>query len=490
VLLAFSFFGGVGVAQEGASFQTEDGGFIDADLYGRGPHGIVLAHGYRFDKRSWENQAETLSEAGFRVLAFDFRGYGKSEGPGQAQPLSAPLHLDVLAAVRYLRSIGASEISVIGASMGAEAAARASAEATTGEIDRLVLLAGGVSASSARLQGAKLFVVSEGDKDPSGSLLVTRIKESYRQADEPKQLLVLEGSAHAQAIFNTEYGQQLMDQIVLFLSASQGTTDRESLLSAMNTYLDAVSSHRHEIVPLSPNAVIRENTRELSFAESAWRSVSEIVSRQVFADPESGNVVARTGVRLHDGRVAYVSTRLKVVGDLIEEVETSFDDGKNVFASNVITLDPIFTTLVPPEDQMGREQLERIGRSYYQALTDHMPVVTDFDERCDRYHSGQRVTNNAANSVEGSAPRSCVESFAGPWGPALEHRFPVIDPTRGVVVGYTLLVFPNEQRMYVSEVFKILDGRIRLIDNVGVMMTAAETMGFPAPSVGAAGVVP
>src|ERR1051326_7519176 len=84
------------------SFPTQDAGLIVADLYGQGGRGVVLAHGARFDKESWEKQAQVLAQAGFRVLALDFRGYGQSKGPGQEQPFTAPLHLDVLAAVRYL----------------------------------------------------------------------------------------------------------------------------------------------------------------------------------------------------------------------------------------------------------------------------------------------------------------------------------------------------------------------------------------------------
>ncbi len=67
-------------AQSTVSFPTEDGGTIYADVYGKGESGVVLAHGGRFNKESWENQARVLDAAGYRVLAFDFRGYGKSRG--------------------------------------------------------------------------------------------------------------------------------------------------------------------------------------------------------------------------------------------------------------------------------------------------------------------------------------------------------------------------------------------------------------------------
>src|SRR6476660_153877 len=85
------------LAQEHLSIPTSDGGAIAADLYGKGDHGVVLAHGGRFNKESWSKQARELQAAGFRVLAFDFRGYGQSKGPGQKDVFTAPLHLDVLA---------------------------------------------------------------------------------------------------------------------------------------------------------------------------------------------------------------------------------------------------------------------------------------------------------------------------------------------------------------------------------------------------------
>ena len=85
------------------TFPTEDGALIYADVYGAGSRGVVLAHGGRFTKESWEPQAQSLVNAGFFVLAFDFRGFGKSHGPGDSDMFTAPMHLDVLAAVHYLR---------------------------------------------------------------------------------------------------------------------------------------------------------------------------------------------------------------------------------------------------------------------------------------------------------------------------------------------------------------------------------------------------
>jgi dienelactone hydrolase len=206
-------------AQESVSFPTQDGGHVYADAYGNGDRGVVLAHGGRFNKESWKKQAETLAAAGFRVLALDFRGYGKSRGPGQADPLSAPLRFDVLAAVRYLRKTGAKTVSVVGGSMGGGAAADASIAAEPGEINRLVLLAAGASGPPEKLKGRKLFIVSRGDLGPGDRPRLPQIRAQYERAPGPKELVILEGSAHAQFIFQTDQGERLMREILRFLSA-------------------------------------------------------------------------------------------------------------------------------------------------------------------------------------------------------------------------------------------------------------------------------
>jgi dienelactone hydrolase len=209
---------GIGAAQEQVSFATEDGGVVYGDLYGKSERGVVLAHGGRFNKESWAKQARVIASAGFQVLAIDFRGYGRSRGPGQADPLSAPLDRDVLAAVRYLRKAGATTVSVVGASMGGEAAANASIESQPGEIDRVVLLAGWTSREPEKIQGRKLFIVARDDASGDGQPRLPSIRANYERAREPKKLVILNGSAHAQFLFSTDQAERVMREILNFLS--------------------------------------------------------------------------------------------------------------------------------------------------------------------------------------------------------------------------------------------------------------------------------
>jgi esterase/lipase len=206
-------------AQEHLSFAAQDGWIIYADLYPGGERGVVLVHGGRFTKESWEKQARRLVEAGFRVLAIDLRGFGQSKRLSQTAPPDGGQQLDVLAAVRYLRKTGSKTVSVVGGSMGGVAAAEASVECDMGEIDRVVMLASEGVENAERMKGRKLFITSRDDLGPGGKPRLENIREVYKKAPEPKELVILEGSAHAQFIFATDQGDRLMREILRFLSA-------------------------------------------------------------------------------------------------------------------------------------------------------------------------------------------------------------------------------------------------------------------------------
>jgi len=202
-------------APQGVSFPTSDGGVIFADLYGSGDRGVVLAHGMRFDKASWKDQGIQLADAGYLVIAIDFRGYGRSQGGPKSRSPQDEMYLDVLAAAQYLRQCGARAISVIGASMGGGASANALVNAPPGTIDRLVLLAHAPIQNPERLMGPKLFATAKDDP------ITTHVLQQYAKAPEPKQLLTLDGNAHAQFLFTSDQGGRLMKEILRFLGTSE-----------------------------------------------------------------------------------------------------------------------------------------------------------------------------------------------------------------------------------------------------------------------------
>lgn len=208
----------VAAAQTTVSFPTADGGLVYAEIYGESDRAVVLAHGGQFNKESWKKQAEILVAAEFRVLALDLRGYGKSRGPGDSDPMDAPLYQDVLAAVRYLRKMGAKHVSVVGASMGGWAAGDASIASQPGEIDRLVFLGSAPGGPANKLKSPSLFIVARNDASEDGPRL-PGIREQFKKAPKPKKLIILEGSAHAQFLFQTDQADRVMREILRFLSA-------------------------------------------------------------------------------------------------------------------------------------------------------------------------------------------------------------------------------------------------------------------------------
>jgi pimeloyl-ACP methyl ester carboxylesterase len=215
-IMAFTF-AVTATAQQHVSFPTQDGGVVFADVYGNGSRGVVLAHGGQFNKESWAKQAHILADAGFLVVAIDFRGYGQSHGPGQSDIYTAPLYLDVLAAIHYLEGSRARTVSLIGASMGGWAIGRAVLAARPIRIDRLVFLASSPDIPPEKLSGRKLFIVARDDSSGAGPRL-PGIRAYYEKTPEPKQLIVLDGSAHAQFLFQTNQGDRLTQEILRFLT--------------------------------------------------------------------------------------------------------------------------------------------------------------------------------------------------------------------------------------------------------------------------------
>jgi pimeloyl-ACP methyl ester carboxylesterase len=186
---------------------------------GEGAVGVVLAHMLGSSQFSWQPLVEPLVSRDFHVLTFDFRGHGLSGG--DRNPSLAAL--DLRAAVDKLRSLGATKIFVIGASMGGTAAVAVAAEQ---KLEGVVSLSAPLKIDEldaadavGRLDEPSLFIAGEKDGEYTDAA-----KEFASRAPEPKRLQIIIGSgAHGTDLLSdAKTRQRVIDLILDFLIVNRG----------------------------------------------------------------------------------------------------------------------------------------------------------------------------------------------------------------------------------------------------------------------------
>jgi non-heme chloroperoxidase len=97
---------------------------------------VVLIHGYPLDGNSWERQERVLLAAGYRVVRYDRRGFGKSSQP------TIGYDYDTFAADlnTLLEHLGLEDIALVGFSMGTGEVARYLGHYGSGRVQKAVLL--------------------------------------------------------------------------------------------------------------------------------------------------------------------------------------------------------------------------------------------------------------------------------------------------------------------------------------------------------------
>lgn len=197
-------------------FSTEDRVRLSGTLYGAGrPVAVVASHMFPTDQTSWTPLAAPLTDKGYAMLAYDFRGYGFSGGDRNV----ADIDKDLLAAVAFVRSQGAKKVVLVGASMGGTATLKVAAKEQPAAV--LILSAPdsfqGLSVTPEEIKAIsapKLFIGSEGDGATKTTLAM------FEQASQPKEKHVYPGNAHGTFIFSTDQGPDLIGRIVDFIAAN------------------------------------------------------------------------------------------------------------------------------------------------------------------------------------------------------------------------------------------------------------------------------
>jgi alpha-beta hydrolase superfamily lysophospholipase len=213
----------VSLTAESTAFRAADGRLLYGDVYGTGDRGVViLAHGGYSSRASWQPTAEALQAAGFHVVVFESRGAADFAAGKETPCLSDEVcqARDVLAAIRHLRRLGATTVSLVGGSLGGAAIALAAIDSGPLGIDGLVLLAPAAIVAPEKVPGRKLFITARGDANAAG-LRLPGIQAQYARARPPKAFKLVDGSAHGQNILATPLGAEVLQDIIRFLEAEK-----------------------------------------------------------------------------------------------------------------------------------------------------------------------------------------------------------------------------------------------------------------------------
>lgn len=178
-------------------FRAADGTRLVGHRWGKGKTFVVLAHQYGGDLCQWAPYAKRLASLGYSALAFDLRGFGRSQKRyGDAL---IRYDRDVVAAAKLARSLGARRVFLVGASLGANAVVAAGAEIVP-PVDGLVSLSApgtfrlDAVAAAKTLAVPALFAAAELDE---GGTYKSDARAMYDADPAPgKQLVIVPGAGH------------------------------------------------------------------------------------------------------------------------------------------------------------------------------------------------------------------------------------------------------------------------------------------------------
>jgi len=266
-----------------------------------------------------------------------------------------------------------------------------------------------------------------------------------------------------------------------------------ALIDQLSAYLDALSAGDPGRVALAPNLRRTENGAVIGATEGICLRRPRFEGIQSFADPQTGQVVCM-GVAFLDEQPHPFAQRLAVRDGVIYQAESIISsDPKGHFANveQLLKPDIIYSAVVPPHRRVDRDGLRDAADRYWEGLQQSDGLIPRFNYRCDKYDNGAKTTNTLRTllSPDGKV-HTCASALndtraARPL--SRERRYPVLDTELGVAGSFVMVDFhpiadhprPDAGSMYMLGVFKVVDGELRIIDEIREILPLGSSSGWP-----------
>jgi len=241
---------------------------------------------------------------------------------------------------------------------------------------------------------------------------------------------------------------------------TSGDCDRACLIAVMQSYLDALVAKDPSKLKVASTLKYTENGRESKLGETLWKTASSLMpdTRLDFADPQAGQVASHVVVNENGSTPVIYQTRLKVVNHEITEIETMAvrrqGAANGFFNVERMKPEPVFLQPIDPGKRMTREAMNALTELYLDYLEGKVSGgEVPFDMGCKRYENGQ-VTASGLSSFERQS-----------WSFNVTRRTLIIDEEAGITWGMYPFT-PSATTLVVGEAFKLIDGKIVMIQAV------------------------
>lgn len=285
--------------------------------------------------------------------------------------------------------------------------------------------------------------------------------------------------------------------------------DRACLIMTTNIYLAGLVAHDPSIVKFSPDVKFVENTVPMKPGEGLWKTASAIPTTfKIYVPDVVAQQIGFLGVMQENDRPIEIGLRLKIVDGQIVEAEHLI--ARNLSATSLVNLvapRPGLLATVPPDQRVPREQMLKIGASYYEALVTADANDAPFADDCVRRENGMQTTSNPPPATPGGI------GTMGAMGCAAQlhtHTFDYIkrieprrvwiaDPETGLVFGLSQFRHPMEEKFVkivgvpgvdhvdmnfkpfdlpAAHIFKVSGGKIHEIEAMGFTMPYNSKTGW------------
>jgi len=285
-------------------------------------------------------------------------------------------------------------------------------------------------------------------------------------------------------------------------SSQAAQCDRACLKSTVDNYLAALVAHDPSRVKFAPNVEFVENLMPMKPGEGLWKTASALPTTfKIYVPDPVSEEVGFMCIMQESGKPIDFALRLKIRDGEITEAEHLI--ARNLSAAslkNLQTPRPGLLATVPPALRVPREEMLKIGASYYQALVSADANNAPFADDCVRRENGMQTTSNPPPAKPGFASLGALGCAAQLKTGTFNYikrieprRVEIADPETGLVFGLSQFRHPMKETTFrivgvpgvdhndlskvkpfdmpAVHIFKVRGGKIHEI----------EAMGFVAP---------